>query len=910
MWITGKIFFWFFGILILFLLISITFFSSQKTSFNEFIVSDSSSGSVSSENVFFHELSFLDSISTSGGEDTFSVDTQDEKQVIEIGQGEFFVDIRDTNTFYTLSNTDFSIDIVWLGKLYIDTTNPSQYEIISFNSIIPIALKDEKTNLTVTDVFLYPHMKLVFNPNRNPFMKQADLVRISSVFSLSYLSDSFFNTQVLNTDFSEFLLSNITLQKEKNIEVQKKISQIQAAQIWSFPWEKYIKRYYNFFINDAKKKVYYKNVALGNILELIASSKKDTELVETTYQSLQLLDPYPEDQKEVLEIFNYIYKNLLQTYDEKYIYTKVNFDQLAQNLKNTKTQESNEFIALYFLDSLYSSFDFSAKYSYKNLNSFFTSYLWELWIDVQNTQEVQQNDLGYLEYFSFFLENIITSRFISESTQSDSGILSGWNLDDILSVTKWYVDLNDIIYGDKGESKAITLMYQYIGVLESLDTFIKKSFFMEQRWENNLLIKNTQNTLSNETLVLLSGNTNDIIKFYQQNNKFLDTERQRDDFIKQRYTEFQEIFKEYFVALEWYDAYVFSYTESKKNLLWVQTAGQSNDRVLSRDAFMTYISQFSGLSYPSLSLEIQDDFTYDVTGIEIQWNNFAFSLAPLSDNTIDNISINGKKLTASYKLDNIQRDWEEKIKWLSGEQREKFDFSKFFITTFLTSTGIAGDILEDRKDIIEEDPVIVVFKRDILLGNRGEFLPVRSFLQIEYQDIDVTPVQDLYNISIKDAILSISGRTKDNSTVRLDANFSSEYTLTDTKHQFRNIQLRPYQDFSKQDGKYFLGENFIQFIGSIDIQDIKTQMEAFIEPYEVIKFIYSSLSRDFSVTNLSIKYTLFNKKTVFQFDYNAQNIMIQLTNDTIEKVTVNGVSIWKTPVWYRYITDITSLITK
>jgi hypothetical protein len=70
--------------------------------------------------------------------------------------------------------------------------------------------------------------------------------------------------------------------------------------------------------------------------------------------------------------------------------------------------------------------------------------------------------------------------------------------------------------------------------------------------------------------------------------------------------------------------------------------------------------------------------------------------------------------TTQYTLDNIQEDWNEKFKTASQEEKQQFDFSRFFILTFLT--------LEQREVVIfdkaykqEESKAEIVFKRDILL---------------------------------------------------------------------------------------------------------------------------------------------------------------------------------------------------
>jgi hypothetical protein len=106
---------------------------------------------------------------------------------------------------------------------------------------------------------------------------------------------------------------------------------------------------------------------------------------------------------------------------------------------------------------------------------------------------------------------------------------------------------------------------------------------------------------------------------------------------------------------------------------------------------------------------------YSVSGIFISGKPMTFDLLPLSDNKIENISIDGKKVNASYKLDIIESDWEERSRGSSAEDRNRYDFSRFFINTFFTEVEQESEIFEISTPTQEVDKVILVFKRDRLL---------------------------------------------------------------------------------------------------------------------------------------------------------------------------------------------------
>ena len=161
-------------------------------------------------------------------------------------------------------------------------------------------------------------------------------------------------------------------------------------------------------------------------------------------------------------------------------------------------------------------------------------------------------------------------------------------------------------------------MYQYLSVTSGLESFVRKSFFRDIRGEDNILLRNHANSITRDAFDLLTGNTNRILDFYNQNKKFLNLEKQRDTFINDNYQVFQEKFQEYFLALENYDSYVYAYSEGKRQLLEVDTISDITDTTLSQEKFLSYISQFKFLSLDSLQLEIVDDTYYKAAGIFIQ----------------------------------------------------------------------------------------------------------------------------------------------------------------------------------------------------------------------------------------------------------------------------------------------------
>jgi len=83
---------------------------------------------------------------------------------------------------YQIVGGFFEILSLESGSIYINTQNQRNYVLLALDTLAHISLI--KDNEDITDVDLYPHMYLRVNSTRLSFLKNADLVRISSVFDL------------------------------------------------------------------------------------------------------------------------------------------------------------------------------------------------------------------------------------------------------------------------------------------------------------------------------------------------------------------------------------------------------------------------------------------------------------------------------------------------------------------------------------------------------------------------------------------------------------------------------------------------------------------------------------------------------------------------------------------------------
>ena len=845
-----------------------------------------------------HKISLLDTVYTSASTWSLNVQETDEGYTLELWTGEFWIDIRDTHKKYNISHEFFWAIPVWIGKIYIDTRDTKKYQILSVGGIVSMSLRRQGDTTWLTDIYLYPHMSLTFTPSRNRFLNQADLVRISSVYNLEYYSFPLFNWKTDISNTSPFFQQIVQKTQTDNTQHQKTIRSMKGVEVWKFPGAQYIEQYYSLFINQEKQKVYYKNKALDKILYLLALSSHDSNAVTDAFQAIEYLEQYPQEHREIMNIFHQMLQTFTYSYNDDALFVKMNLYELYNKLRNQTAFVHVDYTSAHVLSILYSRLDFSWVYGYKDFQNFFEVHLKSLGIDINDSVSLEWEDSTYLEYFSFFVEQVIVSRFEGGAKVVDTELLKDGNLGNILQVMKWYIELNSIIYSWRGSQKAITLVYKYISVLESLEKFVEFSFFEVQRNQEGLLQKKKSTNITSGVLNLLSQNIAGIFDFYEVSKKFLDEQKQRDISIMNQYDSLSLILPEYIEALENYELYVYNYSEDRKSLLEIQTYGNTGEEILSRESFLGYMSKFKFVSLENLKLEIIEDSYYKASDVFIQGNNFSFNISPFSDHKLDNIYIDGRPINSSYKLDVIQYEWDEKKKWLLSDKKDIYEFSLFFLNTFFSTNQKDSEIFEVQTQTAQEDTVIVVFKRDKLLWEKGEFSQVRNNLRIDYDDITVTDSGGKYGISIDDAEASMKSVNEFGTSISIQAVFRSDYLLTDEKHQFRNIGLQPYVQRGAQ-RTFGLDDSWIEFVGSVDLPELQETLDTFALSYSGISYLYSTISREFTPTDISIKYSVFQKKTTFRFDYNNENITISIAWNTLNSISVWTTELLQTPELYR-----------
>jgi hypothetical protein len=90
---------------------------------------------------------------------------------------------------------------------------------------LEVTLLNPENAEETTKIVLYPHMNFAFNSNRNKLVKNADLLRLESIFEISYLRDTFLSSEV-----NEFVNSVYKKDEPEAINFLNKIKSVMFSQ--------------------------------------------------------------------------------------------------------------------------------------------------------------------------------------------------------------------------------------------------------------------------------------------------------------------------------------------------------------------------------------------------------------------------------------------------------------------------------------------------------------------------------------------------------------------------------------------------------------------------------------------------------------------------------------------------------
>ena len=835
---------------------------------------------------------------------------------LNIEPGMYLFDLNEINKNFVVDGGLFTVENKWPGSFIVNNLNPSRTVIFSLDTIINLSIKSKDE--TLTSILLYPHSYLIFNQKRNFLVKNGDLLKISSIFTLDFFDEKIF-TQSQENPVNPNFIDIVTLKNdeqrnfvEKTLsflaseleEKQRDFEKYTTKNFITLPGEMYIQKYFSLFINTEKQKVYYKNIILRNIITLFHETQQAPTKIKFIKDSIKVLEQIDlEEAKKMKKIIYFYYLENLKT-KKSWVITAMNFAHLIQAIENNQN-EIPKWEALFFLKHVFKDYDFLASSNLlEDISYFKEKYIWsELEYDKQSDQYKE------IEYLLFFLEKLLTTELKE----------SGKYIDEISILLKDYVNISSEFYDSNTNSIKKTGLFKNSIVLEKISEIITKTYFNHKRNDEGLLERKDSNLLweinnkvNRNSISRIESSVNRLNDFYNQNKQFLDDTDTNDIITTDIYVKHISRFKEFFEALADYEKYKSKYDTEKYIFLgWESILSNQDDDTISIQKAYNYLKDFNGVSINRLKIELKnydycmnpynpikdeekDYYCYDVKNLEINGNMLWFILLPYEENKISEITLNGAKKNGTYKLDNIKEELDEKIKRVTrNEEKDKYDFRNFFLNTFIIqSTSEIKEIYQEEEDVLKEDKVIKTFKRNKLLWDSWDFAILKWFLDIKYNDLIV---KEDYSISIKTSNFNTSIDTCNNETC--ESNFKqfewtleSEYEFTNS-HTFKNIIIKVIDPNQKEVEKYSLWWNQIEIIGDIKVENLKNEISILLSHINNIEESLKYLKNNLEINDIKIKYYTSANRIKIDSNYTNKKLSIYIENGGEINVYLDGIRV-------------------
>ncbi len=861
MWIIFKLFFSILFSLILWFLIITSFITDQYSSAdNNVLLSNfETKQDLLTWWVIHDSLSDIDEVYYS----TWEIKKTEEWNIttIDLSSWEYIFSLSWIWNNYIINYKWFSLKNLWPGIFYINTIKPKKYSIFSISSLLQLNLLNLSNNSLSTEVFLYPHGYIIFNPKRNYIVSGWDALRVSTVLSWLW----YFNKNILDVSWkinSEFLKNIWPLLNDKifftstlkniydnNKVIFSKLWKIRKKEWDDVSWTQLVEEYDSLFFNKSKKVSLYKNAIYDDLNKLFFSDKRENVLVNRIYNNYNKLNlDKDSDIKKVLNNY-YRYVSL-----ESNLEAKRNFYLLYKKLSNNKV---NFLPSLYYFRDIYNAYDFMWSdnlYSYMNI--FIKQYFNDLGVSIWKNQLLISDEYyTKLEYFSLYLMKLLlTYDSFDKETVSK-----------IISIFDYYVLLDNNLYWWKSEKKIATWVKNHLDVLTNISKSIRTYYFEDERNEFNLLLKKKIEIDSNN-IKDFKKNIDSLIEFFDSNINIFKWNTSRIN----NYKTIKKDMDEYFLALLDYEWYKSKYnSNSVLNKLDTTTN-------LEKDYAVNILSNFENLSIDWISVKIVDDEYFIITWLMFGNEPLSFKLYPYKNNLIDEIIISWNELEWNYEL------WEVSDK--AGNIKTKV-WKDFFIEIFswrdLLETERTYYSADDEPEYISTDDL--VFKRDILLWEKWEFSNLSDILSLGMNNIIIEDKKK-WDISLNWWILKLNmGKKFGNTSYKFK--FSSDYKLTSNDRYFDNIVLKSIDSVASKDKEESYLKISIKW--KINNSDFREKVLDFWDALKKLLFIWNKIKKVLSESSLDVNYFLSSKKLKIKFFYLKKPVIISFVRWKIEFILYN-----------------------
>lgn len=884
-------------------------------------INDIKKGSVLLENISSTSRFFLvnwNFTKTSSGSNT----------TINIEPWIYLFELNDIDNNIIIESNWYRINNFSNWTFFINSLNPEKNLIFSIDSIINIEILNTDNKELLTNAILYPHFYFFTDPKKNYRVKWWNLLRINQILNLQFFKEKIFPTKNI---INEKILDLLSLKNSENLNYIKNIFDFikndfeNNLNIWNnnlyeFPWENYIKKYFYLFFNDEKKKIYYKDLIIKNIFLLSNSNNIRDNKIDFIIENLTILETL--DSKlgnEIKDIINYIYINKIKSKDIS-IENRIIFYNLLAKIQNKKI-DNPKLNSTLFLKKIFINYDLDENYNlFKDIFLFKDLYFKDLWLNNNNKEKVNKNKIDYLLYF---LENIINMDIKNKELYVEKIIIL---FKDYVEILSQYSDIND-------STNNKTLIYKLNIILKNLWETIKSIYFENVRNNSNLLERKKENKWINKNdLNNLNVSLSKLVSFIKTISIKLEKNADNDILIK-NYNNNIEIFKEYISALEDYEKYKIKYDKNIIELInwnW-NLINKKNWYITTVDELKEYLNWFYWLNISNINIE-EKDYNYCKNWNSItEYNkpNFVMEcffvdnvylyedLKPISllffpyENNKIEVKIEVKKdeiKTRIYELNTIEEWLNEKLKAsTTDEDKQKYDFKNFFINNFSTQKIDTWnqniEITEDQK--VQEEKYIRSFKW-ILLSDSWDFSLLKWFLNIKYNDLIVEKIKEKYIITIKDTLLNTNIENwNDSNDYKLI--FNSNYT-SQNFHNFENINIKIKDPNDKEEKTFIIWWNTINIIWIVNITSLENVINNLLSQIESITNTYNITINTLNPNEINLYYH--TEKDYFEIisEYNNKKLIIEIKSWKIIKINYDWNNIIKSQIQISELKNILNTI--
>ncbi len=828
--------------------------------------------------VYVQQLSRFDSIYSLEDIDQWYDLTNED---LTLGKWLYVLDISDNFQKYNISGTSFELALLMPGKVFIDTRDISNITFVSLTASFELTLKDRQDNQDITTLYVYPNRIASFNANRLSDLKNADFLRVSQLLSpYNYINESLYNdwaisqkfSRLLDEDASEFIgkvLWNLSKIARDNT---LKYDTISGVSVWKFPGFDYISEKMSLFKNEQKKKVFYQNIVLDELNSLFQTDKKSNAQVLSVLQYLENIKAIDSSEYEnMISIVDYYIYIVLEWNDVFNRNQRDNFLSLREKIYSKKSPYTKKSFGL--LGDIYRGYNFlNGDNIIESIPEFSELFFEDTGIVLQDNKisSVANQNTILLDYMSSHIDDIIITALGSSILSKQQ--LSSDKLKNLLRIININNPLREYIYFKSDSSNAdrkLTGLERNKKMVDFLAKFMKKTLFEPERTTRNLLVVEPITWLR-DVLSQLSDNVESIDEIYQENkilalknkNKLLG------------YDSAQTQLEEYFLALSNYELYKRRYEIELKDVREADVFQDDQEDAISQKAFLSYISQFSWVNTSQAQVDVINGESYRVSELYINGSRLDFYLYPLSWNRIEDIYIDGNLQWKTYLLDQREFDLEEKYKAASGEEKNQYDFKRFFLNTLFAEAVEKNIEFQANDDQTTESKSVIAFKKEKLLWDSREFDRVKWYLPLKWENVVVSEALD---IRIDDG-LWISQDTRP----QYYAWFNSTYKFSVTDHKFENVEIVLYDRYTKyKKQRLLLWWSSIDFIWEIHIGDFNNVSDQFFNSLSQIVWVHTTLTNSVSASQIDISYNVANKNTIFKFNLRWESYSLSLLNDTI-----------------------------